>query len=652
MIFKKILKLVIAVIIFEVFLILCGKLNFIQDDAYISLQYAKNFVQGNGLVFNAGEKVEGFTSFIWVIILAIPFYFHISPEVFAKVLSITFGVLSLLPAYLITKNLIQKIWPASCDTRFIYFTPVVLLVISGTFYYWAVSGMETTLYTFLCLAGIYFYLIRNEKEIYLYLAVSFLTLAFLTRQEAALIICIILINLLRDNFKDGNYKTGKNLFPKKLIVSFLILAVPAVIFFAFRYFYYGYFFPNTFYAKTGSSLVYMETGFNYTISFANRYLLYGSLLVLPLLLFRIEKLKNTLALLYEIIIIWFIYVILVGGDVLAMHRFFIPILPLIYVVFTTFLFYIYKLTEAALKNNILRGIIFILIIFIVGVNIHLNNFRNAVDTSRKERNLIFKMELIAKAIKHENGTGSKKLLIAATTIGALKYFSGCRVLDMLGLTDRFIAHNPSPIKFISELKTGWKERNYNAQYVLSRKPDYIIFSTNEKPSSFAERALFIQPGFLKDYLVYPLFVDSSGIAEDVYKRRSEENINLRSSLKQNNKDYSPTFVNLYNLFLNQLSREQEDNQLEKINIEFNNLIKISPSYFSEPYRFMAVFYYNKKDYLKAMQFSNKCIEIDSSNLYSRLILYRISKSENLKTIAARQKNYFKNRYPELYDKID
>ena len=35
------------------------------DDAYISFRYAQNAIRGYGLVFNPGERVEGFTNFLW-----------------------------------------------------------------------------------------------------------------------------------------------------------------------------------------------------------------------------------------------------------------------------------------------------------------------------------------------------------------------------------------------------------------------------------------------------------------------------------------------------------------------------------------------------------------------------------------------------------
>ncbi|MDP6931537.1 MAG: hypothetical protein QGG40_01415, partial [Myxococcota bacterium] len=42
----------------------------LQDDTFISLRYARNLVEGHGLVFNPGEPVEGYTNFLWTLLLA------------------------------------------------------------------------------------------------------------------------------------------------------------------------------------------------------------------------------------------------------------------------------------------------------------------------------------------------------------------------------------------------------------------------------------------------------------------------------------------------------------------------------------------------------------------------------------------------------
>ena len=41
-----------------------------QDDAFISFRYAQNFIQGDGLVFNKGELVEGISNPLWTLMLA------------------------------------------------------------------------------------------------------------------------------------------------------------------------------------------------------------------------------------------------------------------------------------------------------------------------------------------------------------------------------------------------------------------------------------------------------------------------------------------------------------------------------------------------------------------------------------------------------
>ena len=58
------------------FVTCCLDIAFIQDDAYTSFRYAKNFAEGNGLVYNIGERVEGYTSFLFVVSIL----YTMSPE--------------------------------------------------------------------------------------------------------------------------------------------------------------------------------------------------------------------------------------------------------------------------------------------------------------------------------------------------------------------------------------------------------------------------------------------------------------------------------------------------------------------------------------------------------------------------------------------
>ena len=59
------------------------------DDAFISFRYARNLADGQGLVFNPGhERVEGYTNFLWVLVLAAARLVGVRPEVAAPWLGI------------------------------------------------------------------------------------------------------------------------------------------------------------------------------------------------------------------------------------------------------------------------------------------------------------------------------------------------------------------------------------------------------------------------------------------------------------------------------------------------------------------------------------------------------------------------------------
>ena len=46
-------------------------LRFFYDDAFITFRYAANLAHGHGLVFNPGERVEGYSNFLWTVLLGI-----------------------------------------------------------------------------------------------------------------------------------------------------------------------------------------------------------------------------------------------------------------------------------------------------------------------------------------------------------------------------------------------------------------------------------------------------------------------------------------------------------------------------------------------------------------------------------------------------
>ena len=578
----------------------CKSFDFIQDDSYITFRYVKNFTEGNGLVFNIGDKVEGYTCFLWVIFLS-----------FIKVIGInfisasqTFGIIFSILTLFFTYKISSDIFPKNKGTIFniVFSTAAIILLISnGAFAYWTVSGMETALFAMLTTIGIYYYLkeSRSYKSEFPYSSIIFL-LASLSRPEGNLIFAITVLHRIIIIFK-GEDKTLnqsntitqkiKLLFSKPNLVWLSLYIVPAFIFMIWRYSYYGYLFPNTFYAKTGSSLEYIKTGLDYFIDFAKIYGLYG--ILIAFIFINLKKGERFYDRLYLVMIftLFSLYIIYIGGDVLRPSRFFVPILPVFYLLIQEG---IVILIDSAQKKQVSQNIVLVsaLIVLAVSYFTYKQPYEDIKRDSVMENGLVDKMKLSAGWLKSKQVAANRTLVVAATTIGAISYYSDVTLIDMLGLTDKEIAHHPEPIPEISSnTEIGWKERHYNVDYVLSRKPDYIYFSTGIKPSAYAERGLFTNDDFLKYY--YPSFftIKEQQFTDCIYKRKTEEEVKNEVTPKQN-PNYKKSFVNLFNQAINTSRDKSKVN--EAIDL-YKKTIEIAPSNFGTPYEMMGDLIYAKQE---------------------------------------------------------
>src|SRR6186713_1795038 len=70
--------------------------DFVNDDAYISFRYAQNLAEHGQLVFNLGERVEGYTNFLWTVLLGVLMKLGIAPELSARVLGTAFAAATLV----------------------------------------------------------------------------------------------------------------------------------------------------------------------------------------------------------------------------------------------------------------------------------------------------------------------------------------------------------------------------------------------------------------------------------------------------------------------------------------------------------------------------------------------------------------------------
>ncbi|MBI2419733.1 MAG: hypothetical protein HYV28_17860, partial [Ignavibacteriales bacterium] len=316
--------LLLLILVFVFFL---NKFLHIQDDAFITFRYVKNFTANNGLVFNVGERVEGYTNFLWLVVLIALNYVKFNYAEYAGYLSSFFGILILIVIFLISRQIDKNAGKSSSGIS-LNLIPVFLLVFSPSIAYWAVSGMESMLFIFLFLSALYFYFKKDNRTSINYYTPVFLALAALTRPEGIYLWGIIYLHKFI-----GVQFSRKEIFSKNNLIEVAIFLMPVLMHTTFRLFYYGYLFPNTFYAKTSFDSTSLQAGLLYFRVFCQDYLLYGFVLVLPLFLLTKKEYRGEVTLFFTIVAFYSLYVISIGGDMLPLHRFWLPILPIIYIYF-------------------------------------------------------------------------------------------------------------------------------------------------------------------------------------------------------------------------------------------------------------------------------------------------------------------------------
>jgi arabinofuranosyltransferase len=627
--------------------------QFMQDDAFTSLRYAKNFADGKGLVFNEGERVEGYTNFLWVMLLS-GFYpikklglpgFELS--VFAQVLSTFFGVVTIWLTFFLSKEF-NKDEPENIFSEIKSLVPAFLIGCSGPMVYWSVSGMETSLFVSLTLLSFLIFLKRREKENLGRWFVIISLLNSLLRPEGMIFCVLLYFCMFIEDLSHGT----KNVFNKSILVEISVLFILVAFYIIFRILYYGYPLPNTFYAKTEFTVQFLSRGWKYFYDFAKSNLFYGIFLFLPFILFSEKKSRYNIWFGFYIVFVWIFLVVIIGGDVLPVYRFFLPILPIIFILNVNAVFYLGDKIKSNKINLVLKILMLILIVFYGTWNYEsqkpsIQNFRSY------ESGLVKKMEIYAGWIEDQitNKSMSRgKKTVAMSTIGAFSFYSGAGIIDIVGLTDEYIAHHPKEVEGIDEeLPVLWKERHYNAEYVLSKKPDYIIFPAGGKPSAFAECALFVQNDFLKNYYVQLIYSDELNQLLPVFTRRNIAEGKQEQEQDKNKCDvrFVKHYINAINLFL-KMVEEKKYNLRERVLIECNSVVKLCPSRKAEAETIMGYSFYHSGEKEKAKPLFEDAVELDSLNMTARQYLKNIYLEQNDTSAALKQIYYLKKYSPGIF----
>jgi hypothetical protein len=300
------------------------------DDAAITRSYSENLANGHGFVYNIGdERVEGATSFLWTVLVAVPYLFWGNPE-FA-ILSITtlFTVLAVFFGLRVAHRAAGEL-PGLTVVGIM----VVALIGLPGFFIWSVwSMMEIALWSALCMLLLDRLSLLTEPSETLPAFDPVLLLAALamplTRPEG--IAVAVGLVLLACVLRPAVWR------PLGLAVLAALASFAALV--LGRIAYFGFPFPNTYYAKVSSDrLQNIVDGAKYLASFVTEQpfaeVLVGAWVLLAALsgvrLLRAPRPGDRTRLLASALVLGILSVyVMLGGDHFALWRFYQPIMPIL-----------------------------------------------------------------------------------------------------------------------------------------------------------------------------------------------------------------------------------------------------------------------------------------------------------------------------------
>ena len=419
---------------------------FLADDAMISMQYAKNFVAGNGLVWSVGERVQGFTNPLWTMYMTIPHFLNIPHSKCSLFIQLT--------AYLFMIGTLFLIWKMSEN--------IVVLVFVGFFLplnHWFYSGLEVSILTFLCTLVSYL----TAKKKYPYLIFLLCGLMIWIRIDMTLFFMLIILQ-----FRDERVS--------ETAVCLLVFFVCSLL--VWSKLNYGDWLPNTYYLKMYHYPLWMRlcrgvatVGLNF---FTMNWIVFG-------LAFMSVKTNRTEKLILSFFVLEVLYSVYIGGDVWeaqgGTNRFITLAIPLV------FMMLVQIIDKTIWHLNIYSTPVKIAIFCLIFINLNMlmskpqslgKYFLPTVETLDSENTL--KIALKLKPMPHN-------LVIATQGAGVLPYFSEQpHYIDLHGKCDKVIAHGE-----ITGVHSLWDvfttapgHIKYNQAYsIIQLQPDIIVHPIND-----------------------------------------------------------------------------------------------------------------------------------------------------------------------------
>ena len=461
---------------------------FVPDDSFISYRYAANLAGGHGLRFNPTDSpVEGYSNFLWIVLLAGAVRLGLDPVTTGAFFGGLLGLLSIIALWAILKK---------CGRTGVHLAvPVGLLALAAPLLLYAISGMETALFAFLLLAGLWVaanLLARPTMGRGLLLGAVGVLVA-LTRPEGVLALPITVVCLVVSEWRVSPVRRRD--IGRAAGVAFLAFVVILAAYHLWRVAYFDAVWPTPFLSKgaaggTSSFVKPLLTNLGQffvrqTHYYAPMGYYYAALMlgaVLGALLARrrrhhrpVEWTALILALVYAAVYLNFV-------DWMPGMRYYAPLLGLIFIPFSLLGPELRDVGEH--RDDWRSDLAFLLVGAALGIFSLSSLATLRLDSGQLQTSTQASMVELGRWLRE---TMPPDAVLAMSDVGATPYYSGLRTIDINpdSLTDRTIAEN------------GW-----SADYFFATDPDVVAitaFSLTRPDFYGAHEALYVMPRFQATY---------------------------------------------------------------------------------------------------------------------------------------------------------
>lgn len=456
---------------------------FVLDDAFISLRYARNLVEGYGLVYNPGlPPVEGYTNFLWVLFEACLIPWTEWPEQWLLLADTLCGLLLIFCLWR-TLRLIQLslgVW--------IWFG-VLMVAANGALVAWMSGGLETMFFSLLVFLATSRFLQEEFRGRRGRVSSLFLGCALLTRPEAYLLLVVLATVMVVRRLQPARRLEAAHIL--RWVGTCALFAIPHI---TFRRIYYGEWLPNTFFVKIGTPNP--SSGIPYLLIFSRAYYLHWAALMVVLiggLWPSRTRSRGERATLSAVSLLWLAYVIYAGGDHFEFRLLapIVPLLGLLLVLSAEDCWTLYDSSPGHVPFTRLLAVVGAMAFALATLSTALRpRYGDALFALR-----IPSVPGLARANYAEEWRPAGEWLfrfalsderISTPAAGIIPWISQLRTLDMHGLNDREIAHRRLLAHgVIAHEKTGtWEDvKGFGVSYHID---DLRFFPA---PSDFGSRVL-------------------------------------------------------------------------------------------------------------------------------------------------------------------